>query len=285
MIQFNKKSDFTNIETDESDIELEKSVTSDVNDENQICLDKDKSNCNHTLEAAMDETSDIITEPRPPVVAVSTDWNTKSLQTEVAEPRDLNEVSNIKELYTYVNEIYKIMQLNKTDYKNISTLIFNLTNRVNKIEDQLSEFQASIAGRVLGTELEIEQIKNKKDKMVDNISRRVDQKTTKIGKISNFENVEKRLDEEIAQANTKIELNICELKRIAKEINSFSARDNTDSYGHQRNITPPTSDHSAPTDVYFDDYFADYTDDYFADYTQYNQPKLSFTLLTTMLFF
>ena len=99
LILFNEKSAFLNIETDESDYELEKSVTSDVNDENQISPDKDKSNCNHTLEAAMDETSDIITEPRPPVVAVSTAWNTKSLQTEVTEPRDLNEVSNIKELY------------------------------------------------------------------------------------------------------------------------------------------------------------------------------------------
>ena len=118
------------------------------------------------------------------------------------------------------------MQKYKIACENLSKQVFNLTNNLNDMENHFLEFKSEIAGRVLGNEIIIEKLGTKKDASMDKLCKRVDIITTKIGNLPIFENVNKRLDEDIAQANNKIESNIENLKSIADGVRLISSNAN-----------------------------------------------------------
>ena len=127
-------------------------------------------------------------------------------------------MNDISSMYIYINEIYNEMTKYKTDCKNLATQLFTFTNKLNEIEREFYKFKTDIAGSVLGNELNIDKLKEKKDSILDKLNRRIDKNATNIGKVTNFENVKNRLDSDIALANKKIEKNIEILENISQEI-------------------------------------------------------------------
>ena len=93
-----------------------------------------------------------------------------------------------------------------------------------EIGKQFLKFKSEVAGRVLGNEIKIEKIENKRDTNMDSITKKVDRNSTNIGNIINLENANKRLEQDILTANKRIETNIKELRVIADEVKLISQK-------------------------------------------------------------
>ena len=80
------------------------------------------------------------------------------------------------------------------------------------------DFKADIAARVLGNEIKI---KNREEKSQPNNLKKIHQKIednkTRIGNVTNFDNVSKRLEENISIANKKIEKQQTFLENVMRE--------------------------------------------------------------------
>ena len=177
---------------------------------------------NQTLQAIMNEPSGIISEPSVPNLKYEKPDPQKG-DDDDDQPIKLSEGYDIPSLYNYVNEIYTDMQ----EYKNLCNQVFNLTNRINEIGNQFLKFKSEVAGRVLGNEIKIEKIENKRDTNMDSITKKVDRNSTNIGNIINLENANKRLEHDILTANKRIETNIKELRVIADEVKLISQNNAT----------------------------------------------------------
>ena len=96
--------------------------------------------------------------------------------TVVPEPENLN----IPTLYKYMNTIYQESINNKKNCATILKKIFELTNRVNDIEQNYLHFKADIAGRVLGNELKIEKIDKTKEPDTKAIHKKINENNNRI---------------------------------------------------------------------------------------------------------
>ena len=98
------------------------------------------------------------------------------------------------------------MRENKSKYDALLRKIFELTNQLTKVEQMFLDFKADIVARVLGNEIKI---KNREEKSQPNNFKKNHQKIednkTRIGNVTNFDNVSKRLEENISIANKNIE--------------------------------------------------------------------------------
>ena len=76
------------------------------------------------------------------------------------------------------------MHMHMQEYKNLckslSNQVFNLTNRINEIGNQFLKFKSEVARRVLGNEIKIEKIENKRDTNMDSITKKVNRNSTNI---------------------------------------------------------------------------------------------------------
>ena len=75
----------------------------------------------------------------------------------------------------------------------------------------------------MGVELCLEKNENKKRTKLDNVHKKISLNTTKIGNINNFENVRDRIDENINNANIKIQKNETALKNIQESLNALKS--------------------------------------------------------------
>ena len=89
------------------------------------------------------------------------------------------------------------------DVTDLKRKIFGLTNRVDDKEKTLPEFKANIAGRTLGVETRLEIRENTKERTLSNIDKKINKNTSKIGNLTNIDNVKRRLEDDIAEANKK----------------------------------------------------------------------------------
>ena len=183
---------------------------------------------NETLIEVMNATSDIVPEPGVPHETTPPQFD-----------QFINEILDITTLHKYANSIYVEVKKSKNENRMVSTQVINLNNQVTSLEECFREFRSSISGRVLGNELSMEKVIQAKISKIDNIHQKIDTNTNKIGKITNFDYVRKRLDEDIAKTNGKIVANEVMLNKIAhdlKEINAYITTVNSgDSF---RNPTP-----------------------------------------------
>ena len=192
---------------------------------------------NQTLQAIMNEPSDVISEPSVPNLKFEKP-DPQTGDDDDGQPIKLS--YDIPSLYNFVNEIYTDMQEYKKLCKSLSNQVFHLTNRINEIGNQFLKFKNEVAGRVLGNEIKIEKIENKRDANMDSITKKVDRNSTNIGNIINLENANKRLEQDILTANKRGETNIKELRVIADEVKLIS-----------QNVTCNPQNAQPKTDVIF----------------------------------
>ena len=182
---------------------------------------------NDTLNLIIKEPKDFFCEPVP--------------NNDIDSPPIHNEVSDFPSLFKYVNEIYTVSMNNKTACNNLRNQLFYINTRITDIESEFKTFKSDIAGRVLGTEVEIEELKTNKIKSLENINRRIDRNTTNIDKATNYSNVQKRLENELEEIHKKIKVNIETLESITAETTRTQTKDyqlyNNDTLPEQNQYT------------------------------------------------
>ena len=121
--------------------------------------------------------------------------------------------NDIPGLYKYVNEIYSNTLSNKKTCETLGSKMFELTNRVESMLQQFSEFKSNIAGRVLGIEIKLESIEKNNEPKLTGVHKKIEVNKTRIDNILKFENVCQRYDEYINEINEKMDKYQKDLKK------------------------------------------------------------------------
>ena len=174
----------------------------------------------------------------------------KELNTHSPKPKE-PENYDTPNLYKYMNEIYNQTIKNKNNYDIITKQVFDLTKRINDIGEKFLKFKENIAGRVLGNELKMEKLEKKSAPDTKAIHKKIDENKNRIGNITNFDNVSKRIGEDIQSLNKKIAKQQEELKGLMENTRDSSADHRAESTTIIANIRPQ---HYKPVD-YTNAYF------------------------------